>query len=191
MLHLRMRSRVGPASLVVLGLVTIAEAQVGTWAITGRVVATACIYGRCVRERGPDVSGLFVIADDGTYTSPNAGGSCVGDAPDEVGTWVLDGRKVLFETQNVDEIVAALETCFDGVTIDVRRYTNKAKLKRGGTFLRGKAKLTGRVHVQGRTASVAAVSRWKGTPVEGVAAGTNVAPSAMLPALMRCAMEGP
>jgi hypothetical protein len=186
-----MRSRVAPASLLVLGLVTLAEAQVGTWALTGRVVATACIAGRCVRERGPDVSGLVVIAEDGTYTSPNAGGSCVGEAPDEVGTWVLDGKKVLFETENVDEIVAALETCFDGVTIDVRRYSNKAKLKRGGTLLRGKAKLTGRIHVQGRTASVAAVSRWKGTPVEGVAAGASALPSAMLPAVVRCAMEGP
>jgi hypothetical protein len=183
------RSRAVASSLLVLGLTSLAEAQVGTWALSGRVVATACIAGRCVRERGPDVSGLVTIADDGTYRSPNAGGSCVGDAPDEIGTWVLDGKRIVFEAANVDEIVAAIQTCFDDVTIEVRGYTNKAKLKRGGTFLRGKAKLTGRIRIGGRTARVAAVSRWKGTPVEGVAA--QAAASALLSTVVRGAAALP
>jgi len=141
-----------------------ADAQVGTWNLVGRPKAVACLAGRCAQERGPVQTGIVEIAAEGTYRSPNSGSACTSASPDEVGTWTQDGQTILFEPQNLDDIVTAVEACFDGVTMDVRDYRNKAKLKRNGTLLRGTAKLRGRVQYRGRSISVAGILRWKGTP---------------------------
>ena len=162
------------------------EAQVGSWAVTGRVKAIACFDGRCVQELGPRTTGVVEIFADGTYRSPSAGDSCVGDAPEEIGTWEQKGKKIFFEPENVDDIVTAVEGCFDGVGIDVRRYRSKAKLKRGGALLRGKSKLSGRVRVRGRSVAVTGVARWEGTPiVDGTSGAQRPRPDgALLPAML-------
>ena len=162
------------------------SAQVGTWQVaTGKPKAVACLGDLCESRKGQRATGILIIEADGTYRSPSVGAGCVGGrlVPDEVGLWRLKGRKKLvFQATNLNEIVDAVETCFDGATVNVRRYDNRAKIKRGGQLLKGVTKLRGRVRVQGRNISVKLIMRWKGTPATG--AHIALQRSSTLPALI-------
>jgi hypothetical protein len=152
-----------------------ARAQVGTWNVEGRVTAVACLAGQCASQ-SQRVSGTSTLEENGTYRSPNPGGGCLGDVPDEVGTWQLEEHnRIVFEPTNVDEIIAAIEICYPGLSFEFRDYRNKGKLKRGGQLLKGKARLRGRVSIAGRRVAAKAVMRWKGTPAAASAAAARTA----------------
>ncbi len=158
------------AALVLIATPGAVRAQFGTWSIHGEGRVTACLDDNCVSQRTPDLAGLVVVNSDGTYTAPNLGESCVGEAPDEMGTWSLVDRRIEFVPANLEEIVDGVAECFDGVSVDIRGYRNKAKLKDAGQLLKGSMKLRGFVRVRGRRVAVSALVRWRGTPAVDTAA---------------------
>ena len=92
-----------------------AHAQIGTWNAEGRVKAIACLGNECASD-SKQLSGTATILEDGTYRSPNLGGGCLGEVPDEEGVWRLEGQnRIVFETTNIDDIVDAVLACYPGV----------------------------------------------------------------------------
>jgi len=184
---IRITTAVAAGTAALLTCATAARAQVGTWNVEARVTAVACLGDQCASQ-SERVSGTSTLEEDGTYRSPNPGGGCLGAVPDEVGTWRLEERnRIVFEPTNVDEIVDAIELCYPGVSFEFRDYRNTGKVKRGGQLLKGKAKLRGRVVVDGRRFAAKAVMRWKGTPAAAsasAASGTATAISSGLAALL-------
>jgi len=162
-----------------------AHAQIGTWNAEGRVKAIACLGNECASD-SQQLSGTATILEDGTYRSPNLGGGCLGEVPDEEGVWRLEGHnRIVFETTNIDDIVDAVLACYPGVGFELRDYTNRAKLKQNGQLLKGKAKLRARVTVQGQHVAAKAIWKWTGTPVAAttVAASRTATPAPMASAL--------
>jgi hypothetical protein len=175
MRHFRIRTVAGPSALLAAVLVLLAtrgasRAPIGTWDIHGEGRVTACLDDNCVSRRTPDLAGLLLVNSDGTYTSPNLGESCVGDVSDEVGTWSLVRRRIRFEPTNLDEIVDSVAACFDGRSVDISGYRNKAKLKDAGQLLKGSMKLRGSVRVRGRRVAVSGIVSWRGMPAADTAA---------------------
>jgi hypothetical protein len=150
-----------------------ADAQVGTWNVEGKVKILACIGDQCVAD-SEEVAGVSILNGDGTYSAPNLGGGCLGDVPDEMGLWRLEGHnRIVFEATNVDDIIDATLACFPDVSFELKDYGNRGKLKKQGQLMKGKSRLRGFVTVQGQRVAARAVLRWKATPALAGTVGTS------------------
>ncbi len=159
-----------------------AHAQVGTWNVEGRVKVLACVGNQCVAD-SDRLFGTSTLNEDGTYQSPNLGAGCLGDVPYETGQWRLEGHnRIVFESTNVEDIVAAVLACFPEVAFQIHDYISRGKLKKGGQLIKGKSRLRGRVFVDGQTVAAKAVLRWTATPALAGTVGGSRTSAAATPA---------
>ena len=90
-------------------------------------------------------SGVLVLRDDGTYTSPSSTATvtCGSDEvaiPDERGVVRQKRGKLLLAPGNLDELGAALDACA-GRDVSIRRYRTMVRITDDGLSLSGVTKL--------------------------------------------------
>ena len=172
---------------------TPALAQAGTWALTGKVIATASAGGRTVQrmERGTTT---LVLAEDGTYRAPGGFLACptgTVNFPDEVGTWRLAShRRILFATSNLPDEVAALRECV-GPSFVLRGNHLSARLSRDGQRLRVSERVSGSVRVRGVTVALNVLARLVGVMSSpSGAAGPSGSPPPFAHAIVSALADG-
>ena len=165
---------------------TLGEATLGA-------VSSGSAAGRSVRCtlrcRAPG-SGVLVLRDDGTYSSPasTATVTCPSGQvaiPDEEGVVREKRGKLLLEPSNLDEFGAALDACA-GRDVSVRRYRTTILIAEDGQSLSGVTKLRlltpGRVPVTTRV-----IERFTATRAQ--TAGPAASPSVRARELPACSID--
>ena len=100
---------------------------------------------RCTLRCRATSSGVLILRDDGTYSSPagTAAATCPSGEvaiPDEEGVVRQKRGRLLLEPTNLDEFGAALDACA-GRDVSVRRYRTTVRLAEDGRSLVGVTKL--------------------------------------------------
>ncbi len=147
---------------------------------------------RCTLRCRTLSSGVLILRDDGTYSSPasTATATCPSGEvaiPDEEGVVRQKRGKLLLEPSNLDEFGAALDACV-GRDVSIRRYRTTVRIADDGLSLSGVTKL--RLLTPGRAPITTRVTaRFTATRAETVRPAAAASPSPRARELPACSID--